>query len=64
MQDFDIIYYLFQLSFAIIGLIFHPFFFAGLLTDMLRFSVLKNVVRAVYEPRLELGLSFLLFIII
>ncbi len=64
LQDFDIIYYCLQLCFALIGLTYHPFLFAGLLSDFLRFDILTNVVKAIYEPRVELGLSFLLFVIL
>ncbi|KAL4447069.1 hypothetical protein ABPG74_013921 [Tetrahymena malaccensis] len=64
MQDFDIIYYLFQLFFVMLGLFAHPFYFCGLLIDMLRFNVLSNVFHAVYDPKVELGLTILLFAII
>ncbi|EGR33562.1 MIR domain protein [Ichthyophthirius multifiliis] len=64
LQDFDIIYYCLQLCFALIGLTYHPFLFAGLLSDFLRFDILSNVVKAIYEPKIEMGLSLLLFIIL
>ena len=63
-QDFDIVYYFSQLCFALLGLTYHPFIFSGLLSDFLRFDILTNVVKAIYEPRLEMGLSFLLFVIL
>ncbi|EGR27785.1 MIR domain protein, partial [Ichthyophthirius multifiliis] len=64
LQDFDIIYYFTQLIFALLGLTYHPFLFGGLLFDFLRFDILSNVVKAIYEPKIELGLSFLLFVIL
>jgi len=63
-SDGDILYYFMQLFCVILGLFAHPFFYAGLLTDILRFKILYNVVRAIYEPRIEMGLSFLLFVIL
>lgn len=49
---------------VVLGIIIHPFLFAFSLTDFLRSGDLKNVVKAVYNPREELFLSFILFFVI
>lgn len=37
---------------AVIGTVVHPFFFAFHMTEVLiRYPTLKNVIRAVWEPR-------------
>ena len=49
--------------FAIGGLVIHPFLFCFQLTDFLRIDLLKNVVKAVWIPRKQLLLTFLVFIL-
>lgn len=49
---------------VVCGIVIHPFLFAFSLTDFLRTGDLKNVVKAIYEPRVELALSFILFLVI
>ncbi len=64
LTDFDIVYNLGLIFFIVIGIIIHPFFQAFCLSDFLRTEYLKNVIKAIYYPRVELVLSFILFIII
>ena len=64
MQNIDVIYYLSYGSLAFLGVMIHPFFFAFHLTEILiRYPTLKNVVKAVWEPRQSLILTLLLMII-
>lgn len=52
MQNIDVIYYLAYGSLAFLGVMIHPFFFAFHLTEILiRYPTLKNVIKAVWEPR-------------
>lgn len=62
--DFDFVYYTLYMSFCVIGLVVHPFFFGFLTVDFLRFKILKNVVKAVWEPRVDMGLTFMIFLLI
>lgn len=48
----------------IIGLTVHPFYFAIPLMDILKLDQLKTVTQAIWQPKKELGLAFLLLIII
>jgi hypothetical protein len=61
--DFDIIFHSGFMVLVVFGLVIHPFFFVFCLIDFLRIDVLKNVVKAIYNPLNELGLSFMLFMI-
>ena len=47
-----------------LGLIVHPFFFAFHLSDFLRISLLKNVIKAIYIPREQLILTYMVFFIL
>ncbi len=61
----DIVYYLAYAIFAILGSAIHPFFFAFHLTEILRrYPTLKNVIKAIYEPRRQLCLTFLFLVIL
>ena len=64
LKDFDILYYILVIMFALFGLLVHPFFFFFQLTDFLRIELLKNVVKAVWIPRASLGLTFLVFVLL
>jgi len=46
------------------GIVIHPFLFILCLVDILRTQYLKIVVQAIYDPRIELILSLLLFVIL
>lgn len=63
LSDFDFVYYMLYILFAIGGLVIHPFLFCFQLTDFLRIDLLKNVVKAVWIPRKQLLLTFLVFIL-
>lgn len=62
--DFDFSYYITYILFSFLGLFVHPFFFVFQLTDVLRIELLKNVVRAVWRPRIPLLLTGLVFILL
>lgn len=65
MQEIEVIYYLAYGTLAIFGIIIHHFFFTFHLTEILiRYPTLKNVIRSVYEPRQQLGLTLVLFVIL
>ncbi|EGR30656.1 mir domain protein [Ichthyophthirius multifiliis] len=61
MSDFDVVYYIVQLTCVLLGIFAHPFFFAGLLSDFLRIRALKHVVLAVYQPRVYLFFWLVIF---
>jgi inositol 1,4,5-triphosphate receptor type 3 len=63
LQDFDILYYTIYIMANIVGLTIHPFFFAFHLMDFLKLEQLKTVIQAIWNPKVELGLSFLLLVI-
>lgn len=65
MQDFNVLYYILYGALAVVGTVFHPFFFTFHLTAILmRYPTLKNVVMSIYLPRKQLLLTFLLFIVL
>ncbi len=64
LNDFEIVFNSIYIGFVVVGLTVHPFFFAFTMTDFLRTEYLKNVVRAVWQPRRELMLTLVLFIIL
>lgn len=64
LTDFDFAYYAAYIIFALMGLIVHPFFFVFHLSDVLRIELLKNVVKAVWRPRIPLLLTLLVFLLI
>jgi len=64
LRDFDILYNTAVIVFSFLGLFVHPFFFFFMLADFLRISLLKNVVKAVWEPRVPLMLTLLVFALV
>lgn len=63
--DMEVLYYILYGALAVIGTISHPFFFTFHLTAILmRYPTLKNVVMAIYLPRKQLLLTFLLFVVL
>lgn len=61
----EVLYYIAFGTFAILGVVIHPFFFTFHLTEILiRYPTLKNVINSVWYPRDAIALSFLLFIIL
>jgi hypothetical protein len=62
--DFDFVYYGLYMGFVIIGLTIHPFFFAFHLSDFIRSGTLKIVVNAIVIPRVQLGLTFMIFMLV
>ena len=64
LTDFYVLYYLCYGAAAVFGTIVHPFFFAFHLFEVLiRFPVLLNVVKSVWQPRKQILYTGLLFII-
>lgn len=52
LKEIEVIYYLAYGALAILGTVYHPFFFSFHLTEILiRYPTLKNVIMAVYMPR-------------
>jgi hypothetical protein len=64
LQDYEIIYYSFNMTIVIFGLVIHPFIFVGCLSDILRTKHLKNVVKAVWNPRYEILLLMVLLFLL
>ena len=64
LQDLEIIYYLAYGILAILGTVYNPFFFCFHLSEiLLRFPDLKTVIMAFWEPKYQLWLVFVLFLI-
>jgi inositol 1,4,5-triphosphate receptor type 1/inositol 1,4,5-triphosphate receptor type 3 len=65
LADFEVLYYLGYGVMAVIGTIIHPFFYCFHLTVILiRYPTLKNVIRAVSDPKEQLILSLVLLLIL
>lgn len=65
LKTIEVLYYLAYGLLAFMGVWFHPFFFAFHLTEILiRYPTLKNVIRAVWEPKEALALTLLFFILL
>ncbi|CAD8132784.1 unnamed protein product [Paramecium pentaurelia] len=65
LKEIEVVYYLAYGALAVIGTVLHPFFFSFHLTEILiRYPTLKNVIRSVWEPKQQLGLTLVLFIIL
>ena len=63
LQDFQVIYYILYAMCAIVGLVVSPFFFFFHLFDILvRYPVLLNVVKSVWNPRKQICYTFFLFL--
>jgi len=64
LQDIEILYYLTYAILAVLGTTYNPFFFCFHLTEiLLRFPDLKTVIMAFWEPKIQLWLVFVLFLI-
>ena len=60
-----ILYHILYFILTVLGVAYHPFFFAFCLTYLIvRSAVLINVLKAVYEPRQQILLTLFLFIIV
>ncbi|CAD8158586.1 unnamed protein product [Paramecium pentaurelia] len=62
--DFDFAYFCGYMACIIVGLIIHPFAFVLLLADFLRISTLKIVIKAIWISKIQMGLSFLVFLLV
>ena len=61
-QDFAFIYYLLYIFFIFAALIWHPFFMGYHLADILvRSTLLRNLLQALWQPRQQLILTLILF---
>jgi hypothetical protein len=60
-----ILYHTLYFIFTILGIAYHPFFFAFCLSYLIiRSPVLINVLKAVYEPRWQITLTLFLLIVV
>jgi hypothetical protein len=65
LSDFYVLYYLIYGCTAIVGTIYNPFLFAFHLFDVLvRYPVLLNVVKAVWQPKKAIMFTLFLFIVL
>lgn len=65
LSDFYVLYYGIYILTAIVGMVFTPFFFFYHLFDALvRYPVLLNVVKAVWNPRKSIMFTYFLFIVL
>lgn len=64
LTDFTMLFYLLYLVFIILGLTVHPFFYAFHLTDFLRIAILKNVLKAIWNPKMQILLTLVFFILV
>ena len=65
LSDIMILYHIIYFIFTLLGAAYHPFFFSFSLTYLIvRSSVLINVLRAVYEPRMQIILTLFLTLIV
>lgn len=64
LSDFKLLFYILYIALLICGLSVHPFFYAFHLTDFLRISILKNVIKAIWNPRSQLLLTLLFFALV
>ena len=65
LMEIEIFYYICYIIFSLFGALIHPFFFCFHLTEILfRFSTLSNILQSVYQPRLQLALTFILYLIL
>ncbi|CAD8066638.1 unnamed protein product [Paramecium sonneborni] len=62
--NIDMIYYLTYGVLAFIATLFHPFFFAFHLSEVvLRYPTLRNIIKSFWEPKVALGLTFILVLL-
>lgn len=65
LKNVHVLYHTLYMLFAVLGLTFHPFFFAYHLTEIIyRYPSLQNVIQSVVIPKKALLLTFLLTIIL
>lgn len=59
--NIDMIYYLAYGVLGFIATLVHPFFFAFHLSEVvLRYPTLRNIIKSFWEPKVALGLTFVL----
>lgn len=62
--NIDMIYYLAYGVLAFIATLVHPFFFAFHLSEVvLRYPTLRNIIKSFWEPKVALGLTFILVLL-
>lgn len=62
--NIDMIYYLSYGVLAFIATLVHPFFFAFHLSEVvLRYPTLRNIIKSFWEPKVALGLTFVLVLL-
>eukprot|EP00347_Sterkiella_histriomuscorum_P002926 403366261 len=64
-QDFNFLYYMLYIVFALLAITIHPFFIAFHLSDIIiRSPLLKDLLMAIWEPKEQIILTILLFFVI
>ena len=65
LMNIELLYYLAYGILAFLAINYHSFFFAFHLSFiLLRYPTLRNVIRAVWEPKIQLFLTLILFILL
>eukprot|EP01017_Pseudomicrothorax_dubius_P003315 TRINITY_DN10446_c0_g1_i2.p1 TRINITY_DN10446_c0_g1~~TRINITY_DN10446_c0_g1_i2.p1 ORF type:complete len:365 (-),score=81.01 TRINITY_DN10446_c0_g1_i2:712-1806(-) len=65
LQNVEVLYYLLYGVAAIVGTLYHPFFFAFHLSAIVvRYPTMRNIVRSVWEPRVAIVLTLVLLFIV
>lgn len=64
LSDFTLLFYILYIALLICGLSVHPFFYAFHLTDFLRISILQNVIKAIWNPRTQIILTLVFFMLV
>lgn len=65
LMNVDVVYYLAYGCLAFIAVYVHPFFFAFHLTEVLiRYQTLRHVVKSIWETKVSLAFTYLLFLLI
>lgn len=64
-MNMEVLYYLTYGTLAFIATLFHPFFFAFHLSEVvLRYPVLRNIIKSIWDPKKSLFLTLVLIFIL
>lgn len=64
-SNLSILYFLISIVFIVLGLVWHPSYYAFLITYIAQYSIsMKNLLKAIWEPRVALLTTLLLMLII
>jgi inositol 1,4,5-triphosphate receptor type 1/inositol 1,4,5-triphosphate receptor type 3 len=65
LMNVEMLYYLTYVTLAFMANFIHPFFFAFHLSEVvIRYPLLRNIIRSFWEPKLALMLTFILIILL